>query len=92
MLLPPSVHELVPAGHEAHFVRDLVRDSLDLSAILDDYSQAGAARIKRVSFLHGLSSRPSEYRFAVGATGTFLSGRGALKTPMPLAVMGLCKV
>ena len=39
MLLPPSVQELVPAGHVAHFVRDLVRDSLDLSAILDDYSE-----------------------------------------------------
>ena len=39
MLLPPSVRELVPAGHLAHFVRDLVRDSLDLSAILDDYRE-----------------------------------------------------
>ncbi len=39
MLLPPSVQELVPAGHLAHFVRDLVRDSLDLSAILDDYRE-----------------------------------------------------
>ena len=37
MLLPPSVQELVPAGHWAPFVRDLVRASLDLSAILDDY-------------------------------------------------------
>jgi transposase len=39
MLLPPSVRELVPAGHLAHFVRDLVRDDLDLSAILDEYSE-----------------------------------------------------
>jgi transposase len=39
MLLPPSVRELVPAGHLAHFVRDLVRDQLDLSAILDTYSE-----------------------------------------------------
>lgn len=39
MLLPPSVHELVPAGHLAHFVRDLVRDSLDLSAILKTYTE-----------------------------------------------------
>lgn len=36
-LLPPSVRELVPAGHVAHFVRDLVREELDLSAILDQY-------------------------------------------------------
>jgi len=37
VLLPPSVQELVPAGHVAHFVRDLVRDLLDMSAILRTY-------------------------------------------------------
>jgi len=26
LLLPPSVHDFVPADHPAHFVRDLVRD------------------------------------------------------------------
>lgn len=36
-LLPPSVHDFVPAGHVAHFVRDTVREGLDLSAILDSY-------------------------------------------------------
>jgi transposase len=39
LLLPASVQELVPAGHVAHFVRNLVRDSLDLSAILDEYQE-----------------------------------------------------
>jgi hypothetical protein len=34
-LLPPSLHEFVPPGHMAHFVRDPVREALDLSAILD---------------------------------------------------------
>jgi transposase len=34
VLLPPSVQELVPAGHLAHFVRDMVRESLDWSAIV----------------------------------------------------------
>jgi len=38
-LLPPSVKEMVPAGHLAHFVRDTVRDVLDLSAILESYSE-----------------------------------------------------
>lgn len=38
-LLPPSVQELVPAGHLSHFVRDTVRESLDLSAILDTYTE-----------------------------------------------------
>jgi hypothetical protein len=30
-LLPPSVHDVVPAGHPAHLVRELVRHELDLS-------------------------------------------------------------
>ncbi|MCC6966849.1 MAG: IS5/IS1182 family transposase, partial [Nitrospira sp.] len=40
MLVPPSVQDLVPEGHLAHFVRDTVRDSLDLSAIVDTYTEA----------------------------------------------------
>ena len=39
MLLPPSVQDLVPEGHLAHFVRDTVRDSLDLSAIVETYME-----------------------------------------------------
>ena len=38
-LLPPSVRELVPEGDAAHFVRDLVREELDLGAILDVYEE-----------------------------------------------------
>ncbi|NIM28454.1 MAG: IS5/IS1182 family transposase, partial [Gammaproteobacteria bacterium] len=38
-LLPPSVRELVPVDHPAHFVRELVRNDLDLSAILDCYAE-----------------------------------------------------
>jgi len=37
-LLPPSVHEFVPEGHLAHFVRDTVREHLDLTAIYATYS------------------------------------------------------
>ena len=36
-LLPASVHDFVPAGHLAHFVRDTVREGLDLSDILGAY-------------------------------------------------------
>jgi transposase len=36
-LLPTSVHEFVPPGHLAHFVRDTVREALDLSAIMGVY-------------------------------------------------------
>ncbi len=38
-LLPPSLHEFVPPGHMAHFVRDTVREGLDLSAIIDSYTE-----------------------------------------------------
>jgi transposase len=38
-LLPPSVHEPVPAGHVAHFVRDTVRENPDLGVILSVYSE-----------------------------------------------------
>ena len=37
--MPPSVQELVPAGHLAHSVRDLVREGLDLSGILAEYRE-----------------------------------------------------
>ena len=36
-LLPASVHEFVAPGHLAHFVRDTVREALDLSAITGVY-------------------------------------------------------
>ena len=39
LLLPPSVEELVPAGHLAHFIRDTVRESLELSAIVATYEE-----------------------------------------------------
>jgi transposase len=38
-LLPPSIHDFVPAGHPAHLVRELVRTELDLAAILEPYEQ-----------------------------------------------------
>jgi len=38
-LLPPSVRELVPDGHPAHLVRELVRNDLDLDAILGCYAE-----------------------------------------------------
>jgi transposase len=38
-LLPASVHDFVPPGHLAHFVRDTVREALDLSEILKTYQE-----------------------------------------------------
>lgn len=39
MMFPPSVQDFVPKGHLAHFVRNTVLEGLDLSAILDCYSE-----------------------------------------------------
>jgi transposase len=38
-LLPPSLADLVPAGHVAHFVRDTVRSGLNLGTILESYGE-----------------------------------------------------
>jgi transposase len=38
-LLPPSVADFVPAGHPAHLIRDLVREELDLAAIMGAYTE-----------------------------------------------------
>lgn len=38
-LLPPSIQDLVPAGHVAHFVRDTVRAGLDLAPIMAAYGE-----------------------------------------------------
>ena len=37
LLLPPSVHDFVPAGHLSRFVVALVTEELDLSAIVASY-------------------------------------------------------
>jgi transposase len=36
-LLPASIHDFVPAGHVAHFIRDTVREGLDLGVLLASY-------------------------------------------------------
>jgi transposase len=38
-LLPPSVHDFVPAGHAARLIRDRVRETLDLPAIMEAYPE-----------------------------------------------------
>jgi transposase len=38
-LFPPSVHDFVPEGHLAHFVRQTVSEELDLRGILGSYSE-----------------------------------------------------
>jgi transposase len=42
-LFPPSVLDYVPLSHPAHFVRDLVRDELDLEEVYASYEDARGA-------------------------------------------------
>lgn len=42
-LFPPSVLDYVPLSHPAHFVRDLVRDELDLDEVYASYEDARGA-------------------------------------------------
>ena len=44
LLLPPSVHDFVPAGHLSRFVVTLVTEELDLSAIMASYQGEKASR------------------------------------------------
>jgi transposase len=39
MMFPPSIEDFVPKGHLAHFVRNTTLEALDLSAILNCYSE-----------------------------------------------------
>jgi transposase len=39
ILFPPSIKDFVPEGHLANFVRDMVREDLDLSAIHARYTE-----------------------------------------------------
>jgi transposase len=43
LLLPPSISEFVPAGHLSHFVRRVVMNELDLSAIEGEYTESRGA-------------------------------------------------
>lgn len=44
-ILPPSLHEFVPRCHLAHFIRDTVREDLDLSAIMSAYEEERSFRL-----------------------------------------------
>lgn len=78
-LLPPSVHEFVPAEHLAHFVRDTVREGLDLSAIVGVYvlctlNAASAGRPQNVyRFFH--DELGVEYIPSASGRRTRLGGR-----------------
>ena len=62
---PPSVKDLVPPDHLAHYVRDLVREELDLSDILETCDEArgfrqfllrGMERVREEWSLQGVST------------------------------------
>jgi len=56
-LLPPEITEFIPEGHPAHFVRNLVVEELDLTAILDTYVEDKGYRHFRSPFIWARSDR-----------------------------------
>ncbi|MCU0728130.1 MAG: hypothetical protein MUE73_20470 [Planctomycetes bacterium] len=72
-LFPPAPRELVPTDHLSHFIRDLVCDELDLSAIYAHYdefrgprarlSRGGRSLIGQPRYRHRVT-RPSGGRHA----------------------------
>lgn len=59
-LLPPSVHDYVPAGHLSRLIVALVRESLDLCAITGSY--AGNHNSRKGARLANTRQRPSGWR------------------------------
>jgi hypothetical protein len=44
LLLPPNVRDFVPKDHVSRFIVGLVRESLDLKAIMGSYVSGSASR------------------------------------------------
>ena len=71
-LLPPSVQDFVPAGHPAHLVRDIVREELDLGAILSAYTEARGFP----PYDPGMTVTLLLYAYSQGATSSRRIARG----------------
>jgi hypothetical protein len=89
-LLPPSLHEFVPPGHLAHFVRDLVRETLDLTEILSGYNEVrGYPPYHPAMMVALLLYGYSRGRLFLAPLGPSLRGAGGLHGGHPPEPAGL---
>jgi transposase len=86
-LLPPSVHDFVPAGHPAHLVREIVREELDLGAILSTYEEPRGFP----PFHPGMMTALLLYAYAQGIYSSRRIARACEERVDVMAVTGLAR-
>jgi transposase len=86
-LLPPSVHDFVPAGHAAHLVREIVREELDLGAILSTYEEPRGYP----PFYPGMMTALLLYAYAQGIYSSRRIARACEERIDVMAVTGLAR-
>lgn len=87
-LLPPSIQDLVPEGHLAHFVRDTVRESLDLSDIYASYEREERGQ---PPFHPGMMTALLLYGYCRGVYSSRRIARGCEERVDFMAVTGMQK-
>jgi transposase len=86
-LLPPSVHDFVPAGHPAHLVREIVREELELGAILSTYGEPRGFP----PFHPGMMTALLLYAYAQGIYSSRRIARACEERVDVMAVTGLAR-
>jgi transposase len=86
-LLPPSVHDFVPAGHPAHLIREIVREELELGAILATYEELRGYP----PFHPGMMTALLLYAYAQGIYSSRRIARACEERVDVMAVTGLAR-
>jgi transposase len=86
-LLPPSVHDFVPAGHPAHLIREIVREELELGAILSTYEEPRGYP----PFHPGMMTALLLYAYAQGIYSSRRIARACEERVDVMAVTGLAR-
>ena len=86
-LLPPSVHDFVPAGHPAHLIREIVREELDLGSILATYEEPRGYP----PFHPGMMTALLLYAYAQGRYSSRRIARACEERVDVMAVTGLAR-
>jgi transposase len=87
LLLPPSVSDFVPEDHLAYFVRDLVRDDLDLGEIYSAYGERRGQPPYHPAMMVALL----QYGYARGVYSSRRLERGCQERVDFMAVTGLAR-
>src|SRR5918995_3618798 len=86
-LLPPSVHDFVASDHPAHLIREIVREELDLGAILSTYEEPRGFP----PFHPGMMTALLLYAYAQGIYSSRRIARACEERVDVMAVTGLAR-